>query len=55
MAGRFLLMKCISPGEKIDLGIYLKEFVTVVTDYLVDYLPGRNLVSSRIRNPVNGG
>jgi hypothetical protein len=33
--------------------VYLKKLITVLTNYLVDKMPGRDLVGRRIRNTEN--
>ena len=50
---RSLLIKFNSPVEEEIFHIYLKECVTVSTNYLVDDVPGRDFVGLRIRNIVN--
>ena len=51
--GRRLLIKFNSPGEEQDPTTYLKECITALTNYLVDKVPGRDLVGLRIRNTGN--
>jgi len=51
--GRSLLQKCNSTGEEHNPASYLKEYITAFTNYLVDDLPGRDLVGLRIRNSDN--
>jgi len=51
--GRSLLIKFNSPVEEQNPGTYLKECVTVLTDYPVDDLRGRDWVGLRIRNTKN--
>jgi len=51
--GRSLLIKFNSLGEEQDPTTYLKECITALTIYLVDKVPGRDLVSLRIRNTEN--
>jgi hypothetical protein len=48
--GRSLLIKFNSPGEEQNPATYLKECITALTNYLVDFVPGRDLVGLRIRN-----
>ena len=50
---RSLLIKFNSPVEKQNHGTYLKECITALTDYLMDNVPGRDLVGLRIRNTEN--
>jgi len=51
--GGSLLIKFNFPGEEQDPTTYLKEFITALTNYLVDKVPGRDLVGLRIRNTEN--
>jgi hypothetical protein len=51
--GRSLLMKFNTPGEEQDPTTYLKEFITALTNYIVDKVPDRDLVGLRIRNTEN--
>jgi len=51
--GRRLLIKFNSPGEEQDPTTYLKEWITALTNYLVDEVPDRDLVGLRIRNTEN--
>ena len=51
--GRSLLIKYNSPGEEQEPTVYLKECITALTNYLVDKVPGRDLVSLRIHNTEN--
>jgi len=51
--GRSLLITFNSPGEEQEPAVYLKEFITALTDYLVDEVPDRDLVGLRIRNTEN--
>jgi len=39
--------------EEQNPGTYLKEWITALTNYLVDDVPGRDLVGLRIRNTEN--
>ena len=50
---RSLLMKFNTPGEEQDPTTYLKEFITALTNYIVDKVPDRDLVGLRIRNTEN--
>jgi len=51
--GGSLLIKFNFSGEEQDPTTYLKEFITALTNYLVDKVPGRDLVGLRIRNTGN--
>jgi len=51
--GRILVINLNSSSEEQNPGTYLKKCITALTDYLVDYVPGRDLVGLRIRNPEN--
>ena len=51
--GRNQLIKLNSPVEEQNPGTYLKECITALKNYLVDYVPGRDLVGLRIRNTEN--
>ena len=51
--GRSLFIKVRPPGEGQDPITYLKECITVLTDYLVDDVSDRDLVGLRIRNTEN--
>ena len=51
--GRSLLIKFNSLGEEQDPTTYLKECITALTNYLVDKVPGRDLVGLRIHNTEN--
>jgi len=51
--GSSLLIKFNSPGEEQDPTTYLKECITALTNYLVDKVPGRDLVGLRIRITEN--
>jgi len=51
--GRRPLIKFNSPVEEQNPGTYLKECITALTDYLVNDVPGRDLVGLRIRNTEN--
>ena len=46
-------MKFNSPIEDKNHGTYMKECITELTDYLVDDVPGRDLVGLRIRDTEN--
>jgi len=46
-------MKFNSPVEEQNPVTYLKECITALTNYLVDDVPGRDLVDLRIRNTEN--
>jgi len=48
--GRSLQVKFNSPGEEQEPTSYLEECITAMTNYLVDKVPGRDLVGLRIRN-----
>ena len=50
---RSLLIKFNSPGEEQEPAVNLKECITVLTNYLVDEVPDRDLVGLRIRNTEN--
>jgi hypothetical protein len=50
VTGRSLLIKFNALGEEQDPITNLKECITVLTNYLVDKVPGRDLVGLRIRN-----
>ena len=52
-AGRSLLIKFNSLGEEQDPTTYLKEWITALTNYLVDKVPDSDLVGLRIRNTEN--
>jgi hypothetical protein len=52
-SGRSLFIKFNFRGEEQDPATYLKEFITVLTNYLVDKVPDRDLVGLRIRNTEN--
>jgi len=51
--GRSLLIMFNSPAEEQNPVTYLKECITALTDYLVDDMPGRDLVGLRIRSTEN--
>jgi hypothetical protein len=51
--GRSVLIKSKSPGEKQEPTVYLKKCITCTNEYLVDEVPGRDLVGHRIRNTEN--
>ena len=51
--GRSLLIKFNSPREEQDPTTYVKECITAITNYLVDEVPGRDLVGLGIRNTEN--
>ena len=51
--GRSLLIKFNSPGEEQDPTTYFKECITALTNYLVDKVPGRDLLGLGIRNTEN--
>jgi len=51
--GRSLLIKFNSPVEVQNPGTYPKECITALTNYLVDDVPGRDLMGLRIRNTEN--
>jgi len=48
--GRSFLIKFSVSSEEQDPTTYLKECITALTKYLVDDVPGRDLVDLRIRN-----
>ena len=48
--GRTLLIKFNSQVEEQNPGTYLKECITALINYLVDDVPGRDLVGLRICN-----
>jgi len=48
-----VLIKFNSPVEEQNPGIYLKEFITAFTNYLVNDVPGRDIVGLKIRNTEN--
>jgi len=50
--GRSLLIKFLL-GEEQDPTTYLEECITVLTNYVVDKVPDRDLVGLRIRNTEN--
>ena len=50
---RRLLIKFNSPVVEQNPGFYLKLCITALTNYLVDNVPGRDLVGFRIRNTEN--
>ena len=50
---KFLLIKFNSPVGEQNPGTYLKECITALTNYLVDDVPGRDLMGLRIRNTEN--
>ena len=51
--GRSLLIKFNSPGEEQNHATCLKECITALTNYLMNDVPGRDLVGMRIRNTEN--
>ena len=51
--GRSLLFQFNSPVIEQNPGTYLKEGITALTMYLVDYVPGRDKLGLRIRNTEN--
>jgi len=51
--GRRLLIKFKSAGEEQEPTVYLKECITALTNYLVDKVPGRDVVGLGIRNTQN--
>jgi DNA-binding transcriptional regulator YdaS (Cro superfamily) len=51
--GCSILINFNSTGEGDELTKYLKECITVLTDYIVDQMPDRDLVGLRIRNTKN--
>jgi len=51
--GCSLLIKFHSPNEEQTPGTYLKECITALTNYIVDDVPGRDLVGLRFRNIEN--
>ena len=51
--GRSLLIKFKTPGEEQEPTAYFKEYITSLTNYLVDDVRDRDLVSLRIRNTEN--
>ena len=51
--GRSQLIKFNSPVEEQNPGTYQKEWITTLTIYIVDNVPGRELVGLRIRNTEN--
>jgi hypothetical protein len=53
VTGHSLLIKFNNPGDKQEPTTYLKECITALTEYLVDEVAGRDLVSLRIRNTEN--
>jgi hypothetical protein len=48
-----LLIKFNNPGEEQDSTTYLKGCITALTEYLVDTVPGNDLVGLRICNTEN--
>jgi hypothetical protein len=48
-----LLIKFRPPAEDIEPTVYLKEYITAFTNYLVDDVGDRDLVGLRIRNTEN--
>ena len=51
--GRNLLIKFNSPFEEQNPGTYIRESITALTDYLVDDVPGSDLMGLRFRNSEN--
>lgn len=51
--GRGVLINFKSPVEEQEPTAYLKECITALTNYLVDEVPGRDLVGLRILNTEN--
>jgi hypothetical protein len=51
--GRSLLIRFNNPGEKQEPMTYLKEYITVLTDYLVKEVADRDMVGLSIRNTEN--
>jgi len=51
--GRSLLIKFNSSVEEQNPGSYLKEYITALKNYLVDDVPGRDLLGLRIPNTEN--
>ena len=51
--GRSLLLKFRTPGEEENPTTYLREFITALTNYLVDDVHDRDLVGLRIGNTEN--
>ena len=51
--GCSLFFKFNSLGEEQDPTTYFKEFITALTNYLLDKVQGRDLVGLRIRNTEN--
>jgi hypothetical protein len=45
-----MIIKFTSPGEEHETTAYLRECITVLTNYLVDEVADRDLVGLRIRN-----
>jgi len=52
-SGRILLIKFNSPVEEQNPGTYLQECIIGLTNYLVNDVPGRDLVGLRNRNTEN--
>ena len=50
---RSLLIRFRGPSEEQKPTAYLKECITALTNYLVNDVPGRDLVGLRIRNTEN--
>ena len=51
--GRSLLIKFRPPGEEQGPTAYLKECITALSNFLVDYVRDRDLVGLRIQNTDN--
>jgi len=51
--GRSLLIKFNTPGEEPDPITYLKECITALTNYLLEDVPGRDMVGLKIHNNGN--
>jgi hypothetical protein len=51
--GRSLLSKFNNPDEELNPTTYRKGCITTLIEYLVDKVPGRDLVGLRIRNTEN--
>ena len=51
--GRSLIIEFRTPGEEQNPTTYLRECITALTKYLVNDVPGRDLVGLRIRNTEN--
>jgi len=51
--GPSLLIKFNTPGKEQDPTAYLKEYITALTNYLADNVPGIDLVGLGIHNTEN--